>query len=109
MQTWIKANIGKLKERMTAAEDAISSGTAYTNDSDLDSRTTALETAVGMPYTSETNISSRITNIENAMCGLSVWTGTESEYAALSTYDANTLYYCYADPTNQSKKSKKKE
>lgn len=123
MQTWIKANIGRLLSRMTKAEDAISGGDVYTNESDLDDRTTALETAVGMPYTSETNISTRLTNIETAQTSMvgditsietalnnvSFWKGTESAYAAITTPAENTLYLCYADPvTPVQSKSKKK-
>ena len=109
MQTWIKANIGGLLRRMTKAEDAISGGAVYTNESDLDSRTTSLETAVGMPYTSETNISTRVTNIETALNSLTLWKGTESAYAAITTPEEDTLYLCYADPvpTTQSKSKKK--
>lgn len=44
MQTWIRANIGKLIARITAAETAI--GTPYENENDLDYRVTAAETAV---------------------------------------------------------------
>lgn len=123
MQTWIKANIGSLLNRMTKAEDAISGSTAYTNETDLDNRTSALETAVGMPYTNETNISTRltnietaqtsittdITNIETALNNVSFWKGTESAYAAITTPAENTLYLCYADPVQpvQSKSKKK--
>lgn len=44
MQTWIRANIGKLIARMTAAETAI--GTPYENEHDIDYRMTAAETDI---------------------------------------------------------------
>lgn len=64
MQTWIRANIGKLIDRITKAETAI--GTPYENEYDLDDRTTALENAVGMPYTAPSNLSTRVYNLEIA-------------------------------------------
>lgn len=62
MQTWIKANIGKLIDRITKAETAI--GSPYENENDLDDRTTALENAVGMPYNAPLNLSTRVYNLE---------------------------------------------
>ena len=43
MQTWIKANIGKLMRMVTALGTAV--GMPYENDSSLDTRVTALENA----------------------------------------------------------------
>lgn len=103
MQTWIKANIGKLIERVTKNENAIANG-IYTNESDLDSRTTTLETTV-------TNISTTLNTITTAIGGKSLWVGTESAYSAIDTPDENTLYFCYADPTppaNNTASKKKK-
>ena len=67
MQTWIRANIGKLIARMTNAEIAISNGLPYENENDLDNRVTALETAVGTPYENESNLDDRVTGTENAI------------------------------------------
>ena len=43
MQTWIKANIGRLKEQITNIKTII--GTPYENDNSIDTRLTALENA----------------------------------------------------------------
>lgn len=50
MQTWIKANIGKLIARITGAETDIS----------------ALNNAVGMPYNDPLNLKTRVYNLEIA-------------------------------------------
>lgn len=50
MQTWIRANIGKLIARITGAETDI----------------TALNNAVGMPYNAPLNLSTRVYNLEIA-------------------------------------------
>ena len=50
MQTWIRANIGKLIARITGAETDI----------------TALNNAVGMPYENDSNLDNRVTALDNA-------------------------------------------
>lgn len=97
MQTWIKANIGDLKTRMTNAEIAISGGEPYTNNSDLDERVTGLENAVGVPYTNSNNISTRLTSLESAIGGYTLWVGTKSQYEAITSPDPNTIYFIKAD------------
>ena len=67
MQTWIRANIGKLIDRLTKAETAISGSQPYENENDLDGRVSELETAVGTPYENETNLDNRVTATENAI------------------------------------------
>jgi hypothetical protein len=57
----------------------------------------------GATQTTQARTTAQIINvtqiIDSRMSGLDIWKGTESAYAALQTYDANTLYACYADPT----------
>lgn len=93
MQTWIKANIGDLKTRMTNAENAISGGEPYTNNSDLDERVAGLENAVGMPYTNTNNVSARLTALETAIGEYKIWVGTASQYAAITSPDSDTIYF----------------
>lgn len=74
MQTWIKANIGKLIARITGAETDI----------------TALNSAVGMPYNAPLNLSTRVYNLEIAPGYSDDYTRTEK--AVGKWIDGKTIY-----------------
>jgi hypothetical protein len=68
-----------------------------------DKASTLTTSLSGTTQTTQARTTAQIINvtqiIDSRMSGLDIWKGTESKYAALQTYDANTLYACYADPT----------
>lgn len=74
MQTWIKANIGKLIARITGAETDIS----------------ALNSAVGMPYNAPLNLSTRVYNLEIAPGYSDDY--TQSRRAVGKWIDGKTIY-----------------
>ena len=102
MQTWIRANIGKLIDRITKAETAI--GAPYENETDLDDRTTALENAVGMPYDMPLNLSTRVYNLELAPTYSDDYSRTQKEVG--KWVDGKTIYkyttYSASVPQGQS-------
>lgn len=74
MQTWIKANIGKLIARITGAETDIS----------------ALNSAVGMPYNDPLNLKTRVYNLEIAPGYSDDY--TQSRRAVGKWVDGKTIY-----------------
>ena len=57
-----------------------------TNTSNLDTRATVLET-------NTSNLDTRATVLETKVGNYSLWVGTQSEYNAIATKDANTIYH----------------
>lgn len=76
MNTWIKANIGKLISRADKAQHDIG---------EVSAAVTQLGNTVG-------NTVSRVSAIETRLGGLTFVPLTQSEYDNLSEYDSNTVY-----------------
>ena len=97
MQTWIKANIGKLKARMSTAENKIA--IAERNIEILQREQQAQATTIS-------NLQRTVLELEHRLDELSFNLTTQAGYDEMSSHDPKTLYVI--KPATEGKKKVKK-
>lgn len=100
MQTWIKANIGKLKARMSTAENKIE--IAERNIEVLQREQRAQATTIS-------NLQQTVLELEHRLDNLSFDLTTQAKYDRMSSHDSNTLYVIKPTTTENATSKKKVE